>query len=404
MTYSTSVQHAPATRGLETWLKSRATVGEAPLKVVFVVRNALGILRPGFSEVGGSELKTVQFARRLATDPSFDVSFVCWGPEDEEFVDQGVRVCVWKYTWRLAERIPVVRAMLAQTALMTRLCRLQADILIQSCAGMETVTVALAARLSRAQFVFWASSIVDVSGQLERMLGMVIGPIYAWGLRRADHVICQTEEQRQLVRDKLALPATVVPSLPPPIRANLVHGIERTTVLWIGHWTSIKGPEAFVELAHRFRDVPFEMVLSSRPSSLPGDLPRNLKLHFGLGRAEVGELLSRARVLVNTSSSEGFPNTFLEAAMAGTPILSLSANPDRILDLHQLGRCAYGNPRLLGRYLRSLLTNDALWRSISEQGNSYVEEHHDPAVATAALKELLVRTQIARLGRGPLRG
>ena len=379
---------------LQDWLPDQARAGSGRLKIVFVVRNALGIFRTGDSEVGGSELKTVQFAKRLAEDPRFDVHFACWGKSDDEFEQHGVNVSVWNYESPALRRFPGLRGAVAQGDLILRLSRMRADVVIQSCAGLETVSAAIAARLSRATFVFWISSIIDVNGKLERDLGRVLGPLYAWSLRRAAHVICQTQEQVQLVERRVGLPSTVVPSMPPPIRSHLNPDLDRTHVLWIGHWTTIKGPERFVELARRFPQLPFEMLVSSRPAELPADLPRNLSLHYGLGPAQVAAHLSRARVLVNTSRSEGFPNTFLEAAMAGTPILSLSANPDDILEKHELGFCAGGDQKLLAIYLKRLLANEKLWRRCSDQGTSYIDEHHDPAYATSVLTNLLTRLSL----------
>ncbi len=55
--------------------------------------------------------------------------------------------------------------------------------------------------------------------------------------------------------------------------------------------------------------------------------------------ADTGALFDRAKVFLNTSSIEGFPNTFLQAWIRGVPVVSFF-DPDGLVKRLQLGRIA----------------------------------------------------------------
>ena len=49
-----------------------------------------------------------------------------------------------------------------------------------------------------------------------------------------------------------------------------------------------------------------------------------MTFHGAVPYRDAGALYSRARVLVNTSDVEGFPNTYLQAWASGTPVVAFS--------------------------------------------------------------------------------
>jgi glycosyltransferase involved in cell wall biosynthesis len=65
---------------------------------------------------------------------------------------------------------------------------------------------------------------------------------------------------------------------------------------------------------------------------------KNVELAGYLGRMEVLEFLSEAYALLSTSRFEGFPNVFLEAFYAGTPVVAPARiDPDNMVSKNSLG-------------------------------------------------------------------
>jgi glycosyltransferase involved in cell wall biosynthesis len=204
---------------------------------------------------------------------------------------------------------------------------------------------------------------------------------YLWGLGRADLVLARSDMQQEALRVVHGIVAPVLANgFPLPARRP---GVPREHVLWVGRAQELKRPHLFLDLAERFPDERFVMVMSVGDPGLAGEIRRralaitNLTLKDGVQLAAIGAYFERAKALVNTSSIEGFPNTFVQAAMAGTPILSLDVDPDGFLGKEGLGRCASGDFGRLAADLGEVLSEPATWSTLSDAAWRHANANHD---------------------------
>ena len=82
----------------------------------------------------------------------------------------------------------------------------------------------------------------------------------------------------------------------------------------------------------------------------------------------------RARVFVNTSDSEGFPNAYLQAWRRGTPVVSFF-DTDGVIDRHGLG-WAVSSPEQMAQVVARLSTDPTAWQVASRRCIAYMDEHH----------------------------
>jgi glycosyltransferase involved in cell wall biosynthesis len=212
-----------------------------------------------------------------------------------------------------------------------------------------------------------------------------------WGVRRATHIIVQSNTQGKRLGDVFRrTPSRVIRSFQ-PLRQELPgKSIGGTRVLWVGNFKDVKRPELFVRLAQHFRDrdeLRFWMVgmpsTNRRFASLMLEIDKcsNLKYFGGLPLENVNVLMSQADILVSTSRYEGFPNTFIQAWSNGAVVVSLSVDIDDGLEAQGVGYCA-GSVDRLNAIVAELARSTETRHAIAERSFKYVHKKHSMANAT----------------------
>ncbi len=347
--------------------------------VCFVAPTAYSILSgdPDIRMVGGAELQQVIIANELA-DRGFDVSMICIDHGQEDAAVFG-KITAYK-CFNLRAGIPVIRSVYPRaTQLWSALKRANADIYFQRTAGRYTGIVATFARSKGKRSVYSAANDPDFAKGLPKIRFPIDKWIFSYGIRNVDRIIVQNEHQRSLCRERFGRASTVISNcLPNPSRRS---ADRNGTVLWVATLKREKRPELFVELARQNPDIQFQMVggpsrtgeaffqeIASAASQLS-----NLEFVGFVPFSEIDRYFDGARLLVNTSDYEGFPNTFLQAWSRQIPTVSF-------LDLRQstggqtIGRIA-DSVEDMSVIVRRLMADDDLWRRDGQR----CQEHFDRA-------------------------
>ncbi|MFK7906816.1 MAG: glycosyltransferase family 4 protein [Chitinophagales bacterium] len=159
------------------------------------------------------------------------------------------------------------------------------------------------------------------------------------------------------------------------------------TLLWVGRMAKRKYPEHFIELAGHFPNVKFQLLgrtEETRRWQYLNDLAAQYANVEMLGYkdkfrdTDFFDYFDKAWILVNTSSREGLPLTFIEAAARGCAIVSAS-NPDNFAS--EFG--AWAKDRKFVEGIRYLLEGDK-WRKKGRLAHQYVYEQYKKEVAIEA--------------------
>ncbi|MCR9016490.1 glycosyltransferase family 4 protein [Aquiflexum gelatinilyticum] len=154
-------------------------------------------------------------------------------------------------------------------------------------------------------------------------------------------------------------------------------------IAWVANFRDVKNMALLYEIASKLPSDRFKIagqpLIPLEPET--EDSLKKLKTLCNvdfLGRIEQSEILSfyrGAKFLLNTSKFEGFSNTFLEAMITGTPILTTpKVNPDEIISKFDLG-VIYSNAEDLTAYLANLSESAYLQKSVNCV--KYVGTKHD---------------------------
>jgi glycosyltransferase involved in cell wall biosynthesis len=352
----------------------------------------------GGEPVGGAELQSAYLARALV-EQGLRVRHVV-AAKDAVSRGDGVEVLLLPSGYSAG-------GVARRRAILSALREANSRLYVQRSAGFETLAVGLFARAARRRFVFSSSSVADFTRDPEVAVNAGASldewPTrvqYLAGLRFADAVVVQSDEQRVLAAGERGIDSRVIRSFCPAVGS--ADGNEREAFLWIGGLIGSKDPLAYVELARRVPEATFWMVAGGR-----GDTWAKLadevrfrsasvpNLHFlqPAGRDDLLGLYGRAVAVVSTSRFEGFPNTFLEGWARGTPSLSLRVDPDSVIERNELGTACGGSLEALAAATRRLWS--VRHEIDPEPLRAYVARVHDPSVVgphwAALVRELVAR-------------
>jgi len=198
--------------------------------------------------------------------------------------------------------------------------------------------------------------------------------ILEFGIKNAGKIVAQTQWQKQLLRKRYGRNSTVIPNFHPLPTEKIEKG-KIIRVAWVANLKAWKRPELFVALAEALRHIKnVEFVMVGRNMLNTSEmavlepaiqLARNLRYIGPLSQSGVNKLLASAHVFVNTSRYEGFANTFIQAWMRKTAVVSLEVDPDKLLSQSNLGLFSDGDFESMKKQVESLITDQALRKAFA---------------------------------------
>jgi glycosyltransferase involved in cell wall biosynthesis len=341
--------------------------------ICFLGLDNLPALSPAHAHlgVGGEPIQQTLIARALARR-GYGVSMVvCDYGQDDGIVIDGITV--YK-AHRPNAGLPLLRFVHPRwTSVMAALRRADADAYYTSCAGIGTAQLALTARRRGAGTVFRIASDADCDPDRLIIPYWYGKRIYEWGLPRVSRILAQSASQRESMRAHYGLESQVAGMLVDRGRSDLPFAARARHGLWVGNIRQLKRPDLMLEIARRLPQLRFEMVGGTQPRAEPlyaevvaaaGAMP-NLEFAGPVPYAAVGRLFEGSRVFINTSDTEGFPNTYLQAWARGVPVVAFF-DPDGVISREGLGHAA-GSLEDLQAAVARLSTDEAAWQAASHR-------------------------------------
>lgn len=341
-----------------------------------------------FEHGGGAEYQISLLIDALAATGRFDVHYLT------HFIDERDRTRNYRVS-RIGSGGPIPRfGYLSEArALYARLSELEPAVIYQRVACGYTGICAAYSRRRSVPLVWHAAHDTEVTAQvLDPARNFVRLRLEKWavefGIRHATRIVVQTRRQAQLLQENYGRTADAVVANfhPPPVEPIDKRG--PLSVIWIANLKRWKGPDVFVRLAHALRDRPevrFIMVGARAAESgnqrwqhaLMRDIEATPNLEY-LGQRsheEVNQLLARAHIFVNTSTHEGFPNTFIQSWLREVAVVSLQVDPDHVLERQQVGIAA-GSEAALIAGVRRLIENPDVRTGYALRGREYASASH----------------------------
>jgi len=291
------------------------------------------------------------------------------------------------------------------TRLLGALIAADADVYYQSCAGVHTGLTSWFCRSAGKRFVYRVASDVDCLPGRQLIKFWRDRKLFEYGLRRADLVAAQTAHQAKLLMEHYCVGSSVVNlAVDMPERESRAH--KDIDVLWVSNLQPVKRPELALELARRMPDVRFTLAGGPMPhfqAYYEDVLEAAARLKnvtvAGLVRyADIGSYFDRARVFLNTSSVEGFPNTFLQSWARGVPVVSFF-DPDGLVQKRQLGWTA-NSLEDMREAIAGLFADEARREEAGKRARAFARAEFTPSAVAGRYLELLSAYEQPRLRFG----
>lgn len=336
----------------------------------------------GTTYVGGESVQQTLLAKAFK-NLGYEVFVVDkdYGQVDSEVIE-GIRVLK---TFKEESGIPVFRFLHPRlTSIMKALKRADADVYYQSCAGMMTGVVAWFCKKNKKTFIFRTAHDTDcIPG--EHLISLWRDKkIYEYGLKNAHIIAVQGIKQQQLLKKNYNLnsvPVNMAVEIPgeqgdPPVK--------EIDVLWVNNMRPFKRPELTIDLTKLLPDYRFVMIggpcsgLEAYYQEIAKAAQHVSNLDFigPVSYNKVNDYFLRAKIFVNTSETEGYPNSFLQAWIRGVPVVSFF-DPDDLIVSNNLGYSPSNLENMAGD-VDDLLRDNSKRITIGERAKNFTMKHYSP--------------------------
>lgn len=354
-------------------------------KICFLGLDNYPVINPKFGDFyfGGESVQQTLLAKAFVGH-GFETSMVCmdYGQEDGEIL-YGVKVY---RSFKEKAGLPVFRFIAPRiTSVWKALKCVDADIYYQSCASVWTGVVAQFCRTYGRKMIFRLAHDSDCIPGKQLVRFWRDRKIYEYGLRNAHFIAAQSKQQQILLRKNYGLDSTIInmtvemPQIIPDPKQDI-------DVLWVNNFREFKRPEKVLDLAKLCPELSITMVGGAVPGNedlyvklqTESETIPNLNFEGPVSYHKVNDFFLRTKLFINTSDSEGFPNSFLQAFARKIPVITFF-DPDGVIEAKQMGkRCTDIDDMAL--QLEKLLVNDEEHKLLGMNGYKYVDEGYGPQI------------------------
>tara|TARA_Y100000768_G_scaffold388696_1_gene386264 strand:+ start:1793 stop:2902 length:1110 start_codon:yes stop_codon:yes gene_type:complete len=248
--------------------------------------------------------------------------------------------------------IPVLRWMYYRVPkLYTSIRKSKADFVVQQNASLLSGIVAIICLIQKKKFIYRVGSDIDATRDVKSKLKGLSLISFKIALYFSKLLICQNEFQFEKLKSRF--PSKTLIKIHNPFifnDFNKINNLEhRNYVSWIGNFRDVKNLPELYNIAKELPDFKFKIAGMESFSNhsiqnktiLKLKKLNNVEFVGYLIREELFNLLNKSICLLNTSKYEGLSNTYIEAMIAGTPIVTtINADPDNIIFNNKLGQVA----------------------------------------------------------------
>ena len=345
------------------------------MKLCIIIPKAYPVFNPRIKTTfGGAEVQLTLIGKELARQQDLEIEFMVadYGQKNVEIYN---RIKVWK---SLNFKDHIIKQILSFFLVFKKI---NADVYIQEMLTPFSGLIAFYCRMTGKTFVFLVAHDSETDGSHRVYKNKITGFLANLVFSYSNLIVSQNNYQKNNLEERNI--KSVIIKTGYSISGDIHR--KKNYILWVARSDSFKRPLLFLKLAEANPTKKFVMICPSATKNrrlfekvrLKSQKIKNLEFIEFVPFHEIDKYFKEASIFVNTSTQEGFPNTFIQATKNNTPIISLNVNPDNILTEYNCGFYCNDDFNLMNTNLNELLSNKELYKKMSLNAIEYAKKNHD---------------------------
>jgi len=255
------------------------------------------------------------------------------------------------------------------------------QLIIYRGANRELLPLSFVSKLLGIKLVFFAASDVNFEPGKELVGSEINRKMYQKSIKHINYFITQNDHQHDTLFANYRKESLILFNIWGITSFSGYESPIDSEVVWVANFRRLKRAEWVLDAAERLPQIHFVMAgsaandesyynrMKQRAESLD-----NVVFLGGQSFFYVNELVAKSKVLLCTSTFEGFPNTFLQAWSNGLPVIS-TVNPSNVISNNSLGIIIDCVDELTN-VLKQLLDDKDYYSELCDSVNAYFVENH----------------------------
>lgn len=258
--------------------------------------------------------------------------------------------------------------------------KVRPDVIVQHGLTIFSCLLAVYCKIFKNKFVYMFASDIEADGYYQT--NHKKATLFKLLISFADTLITQNQYQHDKILDKYNRKTDILYNGFP---FDNSFNDKKNFILWVGRAEKLKQPEKFIKLASLNTNYKFVMICNKvvRQEDYFFSIEQlakkieNLEFIPHVPFSEIEVYFKKAKIFVNTSDYEGFPQSFIQAAKNKVPIISLNVNPDDFITKYICGVYCGGDEKLMNHSIRELMNDSHKYGLLSENAYQYAKKNHD---------------------------
>ena len=345
--------------------------------ITFVAPEIYSLISKGNSHYGGAEVQQLLIAEELQKN-GYPVYFITFSDHNYEILYyNNIKIFVIP---RFLKILRIFNIFARFYNLWITMRKIDSSNYYLRVPSIMAFYITIFCKIYNKNFLFATANDRHCNNDIYQLLSKTRVELYKYSLKNAYRVITQTRKQKFLIKEYFNTESIIIPNI--VRRINITHNSMNNYILWVGTISEKKQPHLLIDLAKNNSAVKF-IIVGGRNKKNPDyseiiinefSKISNIDYYGPVSYNEMHNIYIKGLILLNTSTSEGFPNTYLEAWMHNMPVITCF-DPDNIIFDNKLG-IVFQDASELDKIIKDSLSNNLLIKQLGNNGRNYVEKYH----------------------------